>query len=226
MSWVLTVHPVDHPRIQDALQTVGRAAYVASRFDQDVKDLVEFLNLAQHVHDLPEFWTWNQTLLEEFHGAIGDRILKDRLKCAARVVKAESSEMAVLTRAREARNNLFHEMPYLPLHDPRRLRRLLPSQTKRRDQEQEASGGALADAVEQIRTHVYGLTPGCALVGSWLFQFHEHDQYFPQEFFDAYSGQLGSWVLAPVWDLLPRLDGEPASPAADGAIRPRFPHRV
>lgn len=227
MSWVLTLQPVDHPRIQDALQTIGRAAYVASRFDQDVTSLVTWLKLT---HELSEFWTWTPAQMEKFHRAIRRQMLHERLRHVASELQAEESEVAVLTRAREARNNLFHEMPYLPLHDPRRLRRLLPSQATRRetrrDQDQEASDGALADAVEQIRTHVYGMTPGCALVGSWLFQFHEHDQYFPQEFFDAYPGQLGSWVLAPVWDLLPRLDGEPASPAADGSIRPPFPHRV
>lgn len=223
VSWLLTLGPVDHPRIQDAFQSVGRAAYVASRFDQDLTSLVTWLKLPQA---MPDFWTWTPAQTEEFHRAIRRQKLHARIHHAARELQAEESEVAVLTRAREARNALFHDMPYVPLHDPRRLRRLLPSQVTRRDQGLGASDEVLADAVEQIRTHVYGLTPGCALVGSWLFQIHEHDQYFPQEFVNAYPAQLGSWVLAPVWDLLPRLEGEPASPAADGVIRPRFPHGV
>lgn len=223
MSWLLTLQPVDQPRIQDALQTVGRAAYVASRFDQDVTSLVTWLKLTP---ELPDFWTWTPVQVEKFYRAIRRQMLHERLHHAARELQAEESEMAVLTRARKARNSLFHDMPYLPLHDLSRLRRLLPSQATRRDEDREASEGVLTDAVEQIRTYVYGLTPACALVGSWLFRFHEHDQYFPQKFFDAYAAQLGSWVLAPVWDLLPRLEGEPAFPAADGAIRPPLPRGV
>lgn len=199
---------------------------MASQFNQHVTDLVMMLELSQQVHDLPEFWSWDQEQVEAFQSAIKCKILHDQLKFAARELKAEPSEVAVLTRARKARNALFHKMPYLPLHDPRRLRLPIPTQAEQRNWEQEASDEALSDALEQIRAHVYGLTPGCALVGSWLFQLLEQelDQPFPQEFFEAYSKQLGSWVLAPVWDLLPRLDCEPTTPITDGAIRTFFPN--
>lgn len=219
MSWLLDRFPVDHPRIEDVFQTVGRAAYVAAQFDQDIKSLVMWLDLTQQ---LPDFSVWTSEQFEGFRSAIAGKILRDRLRYAARELRAEESEVAVLARARKARNALFHDVPHLPLHDPRRLQLLMPSSgpTRQRDlEQQEASYQVLRDAVGKIRAYVYELTPGCALVGAWLFQFHEYDQYFPREFFETYSAQLGSWILAPVWDLLPRLEGEPATPARDGAIR-------
>lgn len=215
MSWLLNLHPVDHPRVDDVHLFLGRAAYVAAQFDRDVASLAVWLELPAV---WSEFRTWSPEQIEEFQIAIARRVLSRRLQYTTHELRANLVEVDLLAKARKARNSLFHEMPRFPLHVQRGWGS--PADLSIPANPTEHSTRVLVDAVGQVRPWVTSLTPGCALVGSWLFQFREQetDQPFPHEFFDAYAEQLAWWILAPVWDLLPTT--EPAPPS-DGAIRPK-----
>lgn len=166
MSWLLNLHPVDHPRVDDVHLCLGRAAYVAAQFDRDVASLVLWLELPAV---WSEFRTWSPEQIEVFQIAIVRRRLVRRLEYTTRELQADPVEVDLLATAREARNSLVREMPRIPLHVHREWGSFADLTIPRKPQERWMQ--VLVNAVDRIRPWVTSLTPGCALVGSWLFSF-------------------------------------------------------
>lgn len=207
---MLRRQPVDWPRIDDALLSIGRASYTATRFDKDFATLVTFL-------ELPDNWDvvreGDADKLWDFQLRIAKRHLIKRQKQAAKAAEADEEVIGILNSARLARNELLHSMPALPLH---RVQRVDPVA---RHFVWESPSELLEAPLVRLRSLVREIAPGTMVVGAWLHQVLEQDdEPFPTLFAEGYADAVTQWVLAPVWDLLPRLPDEPDRPRTDGVV--------
>ncbi|MGW6228260.1 hypothetical protein ACWFQT_14190 [Cellulosimicrobium cellulans] len=179
MAWLLSLHPADHPRLDDACIVLGRAILLAGDFDRRCKWVVRVLDvtsaaqadsaatLADLIDRTPEIPTLKRAL---------DRLVKTQ--------GITEDGQQTLDAARAARNYFAHDVSFPLAARP-------PGWCE----------APFLSALRRLQPRVTALARGANLVGSWAYSI-EHGDVAPDDFTASYVDAAVAWVLDPVRDLL------------------------
>lgn len=202
MSWTIHLQPIQNPRADDVLLTLGRATYVAGRFERKCKFVLRIVKLVDTMH--PDKAADPVMGLEEAIARLPkDQLLGRTLEQLTSQMPAKQSEDGLLRGAREARNFIAHEGANFGVHSP--------------------VGTWLVEHLDKLHDEVRNLAAGDNLISLWAFGIEEPRQPKPVVLIAGYEDALVRWVLGPVWDLLSNPSVDPSVPD-DGRFHERIEH--
>jgi hypothetical protein len=175
MGWSLSYQLPREPKLVDEFfLTIGKALYLASAFEGKCKWVLRLVNLAQYVEQGGDL-----SATEALTTVLQEKFLGPTIKDMQRLPDFSLHDVALLERAKNARNFIAHESA--------NIGRPLSSVSARHIHEQLA----------RLRSEVEALTAGDNLISRWVFEIEEKEPA-PPGIQDAYPGWVQQWIFGPV----------------------------
>lgn len=160
------------PRIEEFLLAVGKALYLATAFESKCRGILQIARLIRNLKEASD--DFDAAL--ELTRAMRDKLLADTIRQLATFSELKAADVAVLDRARPARNFIAHEIADLgPLSG--------------------VSTNVLSDRTARLRSELAILVEGDNLVSRWIFEIEEK-RPAPRGIQEQYPGWVSGWVFA------------------------------
>jgi hypothetical protein len=175
MPWSLDyLGPKEPELIDEFLLAVGKAVYLAAAFESKCGYLLELARLVHRLDVKPVDEDISATF--ELLRAMRDKLLHGTIKELATFPAFTADEIAILDRAREARNVIVHEIADLgPLS--------------------RITATAIAEATARLRLQLLALVPADNLVSKWLCEIDEWREPAPRDIQEKYPHWVELWVF-------------------------------
>ena len=170
MGWSLNYQNLRKPdRLNSFLLSVGKALYLANAFEYKCKYVLQMFKLVRHIdagNSLDSALTLTDTMK--------NKVLGKTLIELERFPAFSKNDIALLDRAREARNFIAHKGALVPL---------------------EVSRLRLQHQITELKNEVIALVPGDNIVSRWICEI-EDNAPAPQEIQRLYPHWVEKWVFS------------------------------
>ena len=177
MGWSLDYQGAkDLARIEEFLLAVGKALYLASAFEAKCRGMLQIARIVRHLEHMGD----DLDAACELTRAMRDKLLADTIRELATFPEFKATDIAVLDRARRARNVIAHEIAELePLS--------------------RVSTKVLSDRIARLRLELAMLIEieGDNLVSRWIFEIEEK-RPAPRDIQQQYPHWVKEWVFSAV----------------------------
>lgn len=170
MSWSLDFHAPREPELLDTfLLALGKALYLACSFEAKCRWVLQVAVMADHFEATGD-WQAARDLARALEG----RRLGGAIKGLASLPEVVAGDIALLDRAREARNAIAHSIAELgPVSG--------------------ISASTLVERTERLREEVAALVVGDNLVSRWCYEIEEKE-HAPMEIQERYPEWVTDWL--------------------------------
>lgn len=171
MAWTIGYHRVNDPLlVDDFFATLGRALYIAVEFESKCRHVLRIGRIVEHYEA-----TGDSSAAFALVRSMKDKTLGPTISQLAHFTIAEGDEIAILERAKDARNYIAHEVAQLGM-----LSEIRPQ--------------SIHDALSRLRDEVTHLAAGDNIVSRWLYEIGEKEpapSYIQREYHDM----VQRWVF-------------------------------
>lgn len=168
LDWRLSV--LDPEAVDCAMLAAGKALYLANEFEAKCSYVLRIANLAAWVEGNPE-----AHLADALAAVAQDKLLNPTLQALASILETREEEVALLNRARQARNFIAHhggQVGFVPSVDQRRVDEYL----------------------DRLRAAVRDLVDGDNVISRWVYEVEEK-QTAPASMVAAYPSLAERWIF-------------------------------
>jgi len=171
MGWSLGYSAPQEPQLIDEfLLAVGKCLYLASAFEGKCKQVLRMADIAILYEECE-----NASAAMALANALKDKMLSSTIKDMKAFPNFQVEDIAVLERAKDARNFIAHESASIgPLHD--------------------TSAQHIHERLARLRTELEALAAGDNLVSAWVYEIEEKEPA-PRGIKAAYPNWVKNWVF-------------------------------
>jgi hypothetical protein len=171
MGWSIGYIPPQEPELLDRFfLTVGKALFLASEFEEKCRFVLRITKLAEHYES-----TGDTSATRALAKALKDQCLGPTLRELKDRPDLKAGDIALLERARDARNFIAHEVAILGgLSD--------------------IGETLISQRIKLLRAHVVALTAADNMVSRWVYEIEEKEPA-PDEIQEVYPELIARWVF-------------------------------
>ena len=177
MGWSLGCQPFKEPELLDRfLLAAGKSLCLATAYERKCRFILRIMDIVQHYED-----TGDSSASLKLAMTLKDKMLAQTVKGMSCYSVLSESEVALLERAKDARNFIAQESTATGLVNS-------------------ASREVIMSLYDQLRQEVEALVAGDNIVSRMVYEIEEKEPA-PKYIYEAYSSKITDWVFG---DSMPR----------------------